>query len=185
MTYTTTVLSSVLKCVDCDLKVTVPFFVQINKGRFAGSVGRVVNLIETPPKYGNKPTYHMMVEFEKDGRAYKHNCWDYGYDAYVITDANEYVYHKVDKERRTKIPTLKDKYGLDVTVGALAVVHTNYGLKLGHVKKITPGATVRFRDFDNKNAEFTKQLMAGSENRDIMILTRDIMDQLMLRRLSS
>lgn len=171
-----------------DGTLSVPTFIRVIKGRFTHSIGRVMKVSVTPNKYSRgTDSYYVHVAFETGGRTYKFFVSDsmYGADIMLERSASSDAFLKrVDENDNKAIPKLTDRYGTEVVVGMMMVVHTHHGLKVGTVKSITPKGSIRFKDFDNSKTEFSKAIFPGSDSLEIMALQKDFMDQMMLRKLA-
>jgi hypothetical protein len=171
-----------LKRADPDtLEIKTPTYVMISGGRFSGSTGRVTRIVKTT-KHG-WVRVQMYVYFEPGGHEYKLDCTDYGGD-WIVAGADDSVLSLEDKLANKAVPTIKDRYGNEVKIGTMLVVHTYSGLKIGTVQKITPGGTMRLKDFDDRTKTFSKIIYGQHPSPEIMILQKDFMDQLMIRKLS-
>lgn len=186
--YRKSVRSHIIPLVKPDGTLKTPVYIEVLKGRFENSIGRIERVTIVPNVYNRQmDAYYIHVIFEPGGRAYKLDAADsYNPDVWLAQDGitDEHL-QRVDQKDNKKIPKLTDRYGTEVTVGLLMVVHTHEGLKIGTVKSITPKGTIRFRDFDDSKAEFSKQLwVGGGDSAEIMALQKDFMDQMLLRKLA-
>lgn len=181
------VRNQVIKDLLPDGTLRAPMYVRVIKGRFYQSIGRVERVDEdrTMP---NHFRYYIYVIFETGGRAYKFEATDGHHSASVMLErgfTDDKHLKRLDENDNKKIPKLTDRYGTPVTIGLLMVVHTHVGLRIGTVKSITPKGSIRFKDFDNSNEEFTKQIWeGGGDSSEIMALQKDFMDQMLLRKLA-
>lgn len=171
-----------------------PLYIRIGSGRFSGSLGRLKRFeVETPSgrsRGRGHPKAFAYVIFEPEGRAYKIQVYD-GYQSdhqYIesgerTTDAD--LLKVDDQARDALIPEVFDRYGTLVSIGTMAVVLTHNGLKVGTLKKVTPKGTLTFKDFDQKDATFSKAIVPGSQKCvEILVLQKDLMDQMMIRKLA-
>lgn len=163
-----------------------PLYLKIGNGRFDGSVGRLVKFSIEPS--GRFTKAFAFVKFEPEGRSYKIEVHDgYMSNHMVIPDAltDADLLRIDDKAADIEIPKVYDRYGTPVEIGTMAVILTHGGLKVGTLKKITPKGTLTFKDFDTKDSTFSKSVPVSDRPCvEILVLQKDIMDQMMLRKLS-
>lgn len=181
------VRSQVVQDLKPDGSLMASMYVRVIKGRFYQSIGRVER-VEEDRTMPNHVRHYLFVVFEAGGRTYKFEATDAMYNTTVMlerTITSDKSLKRVDENDNKKIPKLTDRYGTPVTVGLMMVVHTHVGLRIGTVKSITPKGSIRFRDFDDSKAEFTKQIWeGGGDSQEIMALQKDFMDQMLLRKLA-
>lgn len=169
-------------------------YFKVTKGRFNGSVGRMVKADVAPAN--STGSYHadaIYLIFEPDGRPYKLDVADY-YNGSVATSPvkDDSGLVRIDSKDKKDIPDIRDRYGLEIKIKSMVVCHTQGGLKVGIVKSITPAGTIRFNDFDAHGQTFTKSVYIydstdkkmSYKSNELMVIGKELMEQMMVRKLS-
>lgn len=171
--------------------------IKITGGEFAGTVARLVTCADNKYRWRSRPSMNELVlDLTPQQRGnfswsrYTHFTAKYlvveaeGKELYIQPNFCEFLegIHEPKLVKDNPVtPKFVDKYGTEVTPGCLIAFAGSYTQHVAHVTRITNKGLVYIKDFDEENAKERRlQLVNGN----VIVLNSELLDTLMLKKLS-